>query len=183
MVVLERERVSVTCEVSPGGRVRWWLTKESGQLPAKCGDRTCWTCGTFAEGTELEVRAYVAVKVEARVAVFRGRNDTVFFAPLQASVLDEVQRQLLPCLLEAGAREDEGDCERSTVLHWELQSALERGVFCGSVGPGNRFSRWLQYSGFTGVFPDGKDGFFTGITDAVGVVGSSHGRWLRCSEY
>lgn len=170
--MLKQERVSVTCEISPGRRERWWLTKESGQLPAKCEDRDCWTCGSL---TAVEVKAYVAVKVETRVAVLQGRNHTVFFAPLRAYVLDAALPQLLRRLENAGAREDESAWESSRGLYQELESALYNGEFCGGTGLEDRFSRWEQFSVFAGVFPSGRDVFFTGITDAVGR------RWSQCS--
>jgi hypothetical protein len=175
VVALNQEQVSVTCEVSPRGRERWWLTKESGQPPAECGGWNCWPCSGFKIGTEPEVRAYLAVKVGAQVAVFKGRCDTVFFAPLQTSELDAV-RELLPRLLEVSRWE--GDGEGST----DLDQWLDTGAGYGSAGPVNPFSRWSNHDKFSGVFPDGKDEFFTGVTDAVGVTGFSRSRWLRCND-
>ena len=67
--------------------------------------------------------------------MFWGRNNTVFFAPLQASVLAEVQLKLLPRLLKASAWEDKGDYKRSAALYQKPQGAFRgntraRNPFC-----------------------------------------------------
>lgn len=119
MVGLEQKRVSVTCEISPGRRVRCWLTEESGQLPATC-KYGCWTCGLL---TAVEVKVFVVVKVEAQAPVFYGRNHAVLFAPLRGHVLDAALLQLLPRLENVGRREDEGAWQTSRELDSELESA------------------------------------------------------------
>jgi hypothetical protein len=175
-----RERVSITCEISPEGGIVWWLTKESGQLPKCESPQSCWRCSKVKTGTEVLVQAYIVMKVKARCAVFEGGFDGVFFAPLEDDVLRVLWQTLLPLWDTARAQENLGEWHKATTLYERMTSALERGEY---ITRRDGFTHWLRCGTFTGLFPSHEDQFFTGITDAVGYVGSSRRPWLHCSGF
>lgn len=174
--------VSVSCLVTEGGDVKWFLTAESGGVPADCGvdGQRCRYCAAGEAGVRLR-RAYVVVQAEAALFLVEGLWSEVLVAALTAEAVRAVQA-LVPehrCspeevvnainLLERGSRSSGRGCGcSSTEVCRECQrvEALQRRFLCATV--------------FTCVEPFGEKHWFGGVTDATEVVSRAGERWLQC---
>jgi hypothetical protein len=175
--VLGGAYISLTCFVDAKGAVQWWLTKESGQFPC-LGDKAEEDL-TYAEG--LEVRcAYLVLKVRQ---VQGGHYvDFVVFAEMKARAFEVLVDTVLPYLGQVdgcGRRDGAGPGTMS------LMGCLDDGMFSHDEGCGcdllhgvcslcaamaERYCRFLWQDRFDGVFPLGSGHWWTGVTDAVGLV-------------
>jgi hypothetical protein len=190
--------VSVTCEVDRG-QTRWFLTKESGQVPGGCwGGMGCKKCcaAVIERWPTGLVQAYVIVKVVLRLRYTVWSRCVLGKLSLEnmGIVVDRVVRPLRELrLVECGAG---CACCREFEAHYasmsRLMSMLSRGSYssvgkcsCGAgnvcaacIRSGKTMQRFVVQDCFAGVYPYGRQHWFLGVTDGVGEVNSWHGSWL-----
>jgi hypothetical protein len=157
--------------------MRGWLTKETGQVPARCEEPACAVCTANASVEAQELRCpYMVFAVRAP-----GRQcaQTVF-AKLEVVTVEVVLQRLVPAC---------GSREAIDILISQLSLGLwSSAVDCGcsiSVGMCSVCERvcavpeWIRFvcaDEFDGVYPKGKDHWFAGVTDALETAGE---QWLR----
>lgn len=178
--------MSVTCEVSAGA-VLWWVTRESGMVPPGCGDLQCGVCGASG-GSRVRTRGYVVVK-----AVGPGGCDAVAIGLLCPLTLGVVAGRFV----EDVRRLFFGSESRWAARSAELFLLAEQGLYshrlqswcgtedrecarcdCGCVAQG----RLLWRDRYAGVFPCRDASWWSGVTDAAGMVGGGDLPWLMCWE-
>ncbi|KAF2177570.1 hypothetical protein K469DRAFT_755088 [Zopfia rhizophila CBS 207.26] len=124
--VLVAQKVSVTCEVREDG-VSWWLTKESGRLPLRCGYESYRVCCFLGSEwvTRVKPVSYLVVKmsdVKCSSYVQDVQRYQVRFTLLSIERLDKWRQEMLwqvvRCVQEGV------DCDGSCV---------ERDVVCGGT--------------------------------------------------
>ncbi|KAF2175165.1 hypothetical protein K469DRAFT_684429 [Zopfia rhizophila CBS 207.26] len=169
VVVFVDEKFSVTCEIGIEG-VRWWLTRESGQLPPRCGDQDYWSCcGRESDDEVVEPVAYLVVKMFCLGCLGSSLDYLVCFALLSRGTFNDWVKQLLEGVVTCV--ESRVHYGRACNVPWygacdvEVYWRLEYGVRDGR----GSWSDWRWQEGFTGVRPCGENvSWWSGVTDAVG---------------
>jgi hypothetical protein len=168
--------VSVTCEMKHNGDLRWWLTKESGQLPELClygGWSGC--CAWSGDRAALK-NAYFVVKLESE----RPEELYVISTVIGISELSVVMvRRVAECVL-AYSQPKSGLSEVVTSQrHHQF-----RGQYCTtglrtSLGA-ILIADFVIQDSFCGVFPSDKKSWWRGVTDAAGLARRSGPEWMVC---
>lgn len=172
--------MSITCSVDSEGGARWWLTRESGRLPAQCGLEACSSCSNWTR-THVDSGSYI---------VIAGGGNCVAFAQLSAGSFEVAVRRVVPLVQEAWLC----GCDQQVVAR-EVFSCFSFGLFSSGVDCACRIGRvcaqcrvLFECGRFVvqGVFmglPSIPGGWWTGVTDAVGDVEIRGQRypWLRCA--
>ena len=187
--MLRKYCVSVTCEVDEG-RIRWWLTKESGQVPLSCreglGCASCVSGRWRAGGPRALARSYVIVKVVTRLRYTAWSN--VAIGLLSCCSLERVRSETLPKLVLASRKTRSGvrrrwECFSEQYAHtlFLLRHAGERPSKCWVCGAGSVGGiPFVLRNCYDGVVPFGVEHWFLGVTDAVGEVSDWQKDWLLC---
>jgi hypothetical protein len=197
LAVLDAEHVSVTCLVEPQG-VFWWLTKESGRMPACTGGSNC-SCGGRKQSVLSERNAIVAVK--AVVPVGECFHTVVSVARLSPTALDVVLTCVVRDLKELYASLRQPPRQSVSMGYYQVRRYLSQ-LGWGMYSGGDRCfcdkeivcSLCAWYVGddwfFTRDVRDGGQsllgtGFELFKTDAIGVISLCCGieqRWLWCGS-
>jgi hypothetical protein len=167
---------------------RWKLIKESGRLPDKCGNACCGACDS-RRCERVEARSYVVLKCHG-----------TFVWPLCNRSITRVVDSVLPSIEEALRRDVQSgslhDRQRSTNVA-TVAAGLREAAFYGKTGCRRSFraelcidskcvndshGSFLMRDCFSGLYPLGEGHWFTGVTDAGGLVGSHGLPWLMCWE-
>jgi hypothetical protein len=183
--------LSLTCDVSAEGEVRWFLTKESGRVPvcdkaAECG----------CDGKELgvvPVRGYVVLQSWPSDCL----SSVVRFAALRVETVRRLVERVLPAALAVFARSGSWCGATERVLRamslggW--RAALEKCTCCASrtfvcavCEPPDwesEDSEWVTMNIFKRRFPYGREDWFSGVSDAVLEVDRSGQLWLTCAQH
>jgi hypothetical protein len=167
------------------GAVRGWLTRESGQVPARCDKPSCAVCNDNAlvEAQELR-RPYMVFVVTAPGAV----SARIMIAKLETVSIDVVLRRAV-----AACDSREGVARLGRQLSLGLWSSgldcgcsLSAGMceYCLRVCTVSERRRFVCRNRFSGVYPEGGQHWFGGVTDAAETAGAA---WLRlqpvCLQY
>jgi hypothetical protein len=193
--VFVKQGVSLGCEIG-AGRARWWLTKESGCVPAGCwqgGD--CRRCceAVVLSGPRGLVRAYVIVKIVSRLR--HTVWSSVVIGLLSVATLEVVVQNIvspLACVRlddVAGSRTEEFGRDYRTVaavLRQTSRGGYSSGVECRCAAgkvcaackeqPADARSFVVQ-NRYAGVDPRGRGHWFRGVTDAIGEMSSWQSTW------
>jgi hypothetical protein len=184
--VLRECGISLTCEVNARG-TEWWLTRESGSRPVACGQHDCVVCSA-ADITDVSVKGYIVVKITCEegsegvvicelcidgfdiVVEHIVKESAALWCSEEGRWVDRLAELL--CRLQRGAYSKKADCKCGMVA----------GVCapCQFVKRNER--RFVWRDRFDGVFPLGKEHWFSGVTDAVGTVCGGYMPWLFCWE-
>ena len=170
-----RRTVSITCEVSSQQGERWWLTKESGQLPPLCEDLVALLSRVEGALGRRPPRGVLALKL------VRGPQDCeVVVAPLANSTVLWLAEEILPMALGHVMR---GSWESVQ----EMCSLLTSCQQCGHDTPSERCVEqqlWEQCGWRRVPHPELDRGslppWWSGVSDAVGDRGAGSGPWLQC---
>ncbi|KAF2685098.1 hypothetical protein K458DRAFT_403338 [Lentithecium fluviatile CBS 122367] len=155
--VLVENRVSVTFELL-AWEMSCWLTRETSRLPWRCAERGCGACSM--EGELVEAWLYVVVKlVRWEGGFLYGGVERVYFGGLGEGML---LKECIECVRVGvdrvvGRYSDGVRDERET---WDEVYDLVNGR--GGTG-----GAWVCQGSFRGVFPCGKDYWWSGVSDAV----------------
>lgn len=188
--------VSVTCHVTREGERSWWLTRESGMPPVECVDPgrcACLVGDVCSEDGSEDDSVCGAAHLVWKVDALEGAT-AVVFAALSEEAFDVFVSDVLPRSFRMDGRVVDAFALR------QLVERLDDGWFSGGVGCGCsldrscpgcsdlQMSEWrfTRVDSYCGVKPDGKQGWFAGLSDAAGMVfhpGSFCGvSWLTCPE-
>jgi hypothetical protein len=199
MAAFVKHGISVTCELDRG-RTRWWLTKESGLIPAGCWEGlSCTRCckAHLGSGSDGLRRPYLVVKVVVRLQ-YTAWSRCVFGA-LSSETLTTVVSNVVPPLAGLSLS---GACEEGAVaavletdyavltkhLRALSRGSYSSGSFC-LCKPGTTCKaccrcvlwrhKFVVQDEYCGVYPLGKKSWFCGPSDAVGEATSWRGDWMR----
>lgn len=183
-LVLVSQHVSVTCSVEES-EVFWYLTKESGRVPVSCSHSS----GVLAKPMELR-RSVLVVQLSACWWATEIQWSEVAVARLTREALFVVERRFLPLLVRVwkDVVDVESDSMRRLVRRWFAEAdaffglldggAFSTGFSCACVVTGvckqckqleEESRRFIVQDRYEGVFPLGKEHWWTGVTDAVQV--------------
>jgi hypothetical protein len=154
--------VSVTCNIRESD-VRWWLTRESGQLPTNSNAKVIYS------GCTPLAKAYAVVRVARPLCLRKQRIAEVGVAQLCVASLDWIVEGIVPyvqpIVLERVA--DHVECTSAedcpTAYHVWRQLWIQCS-FSGGVGGS---SEWLLRDRFNGFYPSGRQHWWTGLTNAA----------------
>jgi hypothetical protein len=189
--VLVEQGVSVTCAVDVRGCSRWWLTKESGRVPACMDAKRCGCNVVAAEGTMDNFRkSYVALQVGDRAF---GDLCRVALAELSVTSLDVLVKYVVP-LVEVSAQLRVGSAVGVLFNAFAKGLWSRGGLNCMCWAPTGRVCslclagtgaerRFVELCRYSGVYPAGTPSWCFGVTDSVegvrGTGGLQH-KWLVC---
>ena len=174
--MLREGRVSVTCEVSRELGVEWFLTKESGRVPAVCAQM--WMGLRSMEGVlrARTGRSVLAVKVVGGPGEFE-----VLVAPLAHSTLSWLREEIAMALGQAltqGPWEEVAELCRLVAAETGCSERCVRGADCATR------LLWQEVGWRRVHVPEvcvpRLPHWLIGVTDAVGDCGEWYGPWLRC---
>jgi hypothetical protein len=192
--------VTVTCCIHDG-RVSWFLTKESGQVP-DCAEPEVCGCLEGHEGDSVQPTGYVIVKHSASWWWSTVQWSEVIVGQLCRESLLVVERRvvLLLAMLRSSPCVPVGVLASEEIATWvrlagAVSALFDSGAFssgfsCGCVitgvcdacravcGVRQRFESVFSYEG---VFPYGNEHWWSGVTDGVDCVRGSV-LWLRCAH-
>jgi hypothetical protein len=197
--------VTVTCCVVRKEGLWWWLTRETGKLPTKCESASdledpCECCSSW-KGTHVPIRSFFVLR---SIGIHSGKvHSLVAIALLTQRALEVVVHHLLPYLCEVSTDADEliiRDGKKTWFRRMaDLYESLEMGLFsskercscsptarCGSCVTVSITERlFVCQKCFDKPFPLGPRHWWTGATDAAGMVEVRRGRsreWLECID-
>jgi hypothetical protein len=175
--VFVKHRVSVSVLFEQGA-LRGWLTRESGRVPAPCGDTECVVCSARGSAdTREELRRSYMVFAARPTGMWFVRT---VFAKLETAVIDVVFDRLVPHVGLEEARDSLfnqlSDGLWSSAI--DCECSVDAGMCdgCQKVSAVAERRRFLRSYQFDGVHPKGKEHWFAGVTDALEIVGE---QWLR----
>jgi hypothetical protein len=178
-----REQVSVTCFVGDCGGARWWLTRESGAVPAGCVDPECSSCEWSAVGCVPAVSYFVLVVQQrgqrAEVCIARLSRRSVAGVLCGGLRLWHDGRRLKDASGRMAQLMVAGGCYGGR----RCSCSLMEGACKNCTGRRGSTRIWIARNGFTGVYPCDEHSWFTGVTDAVDIpaVQKLTGwKWLVC---
>jgi len=174
--VLVEQRVSLTCNLEASGS-QWWLTRESGRVPANYeGGVPC------MEGIEL-AKAYVLVRVVRPLCMRKQQIADVGISDMCAPSLDWVVEGIAPYVQPLVLDRVDGhvECTSTEECPTAYHARRQFWIQCSFSGGVRGTSQWLLRDRFNGVFPSGRGHWWRGVTDAADESSgfAQSGLWLH----
>jgi hypothetical protein len=167
---------SITCEVSREPGVEWFLTRESGNLPALCPG----LCGVV-EGLDDWTPKRSRCSVFGLKITGVGRQSVVMVVPLLASTLEWFEGMILESVLKHVL---EGSWRAVVHICHFLVCKPPCLLGCGSRCNCPEADLWKQGGWRIVPLPElqmkGLPSWWSGVTDAIGGTGEDNVAWLRC---
>jgi hypothetical protein len=195
---LRRRRVSLTCTVDWHGHARWWLVRESGQLPPTCANFTCWDgceCNGACSLADGLAHAYMVFVVAGSESEYS--RPMVVVADLGVRTMNIV-RGSVSRIVRVEKVDDDGEagtvsrqlCRICRNLSRGMMSALDscdcvlgeetQCSLCRGVSPLQRV--FILQEQYEGVKPFGEKHWWRGVTDAVDAATLNCTGWLVCAH-